>query len=72
MNAALARLPLPHHAVLPNGLRVVGIELPHLHAGHVAVMVRTGPRHETPATHGLSHLCEHMLFRGCGRWKSLA
>jgi predicted Zn-dependent peptidase len=62
--------PVSHHAVLPNGLRVVGVELPHLAGGHAAVLVRTGPRHETPATHGLSHLCEHMLFRGCGRLPS--
>ena len=57
----------PHHQVmLPNGLAVVAVVLPHLSAGWAGVMVRTGPRHEMRPTHGLSHLCEHMLFRGAG------
>ncbi len=53
---------------LRNGLPVVAVELPHLAAGYVSLHVRTGPRHETGATHGLSHVAEHMLFRGAGRW----
>lgn len=55
-----------HHGTLPNGLRVVVVSLPHLSAGYAAVLCRTGPRHERPAVHGISHLCEHMLFRGAG------
>ena len=49
---------------LPNGLRVLSIELPHLHTVSIALYVRTGPRFETPRTNGLSHFVEHMLFRG--------
>jgi predicted Zn-dependent peptidase len=53
---------------LDNGLTVVVVALPHLRAGHATVFVRAGPRYEDKATHGLSHLCEHMLFRGSGPW----
>ncbi|MBI5494659.1 MAG: insulinase family protein [Deltaproteobacteria bacterium] len=56
--------------VLPNGLRVVAVALPHLSTGHAALFTRAGPRHETDATHGLSHFVEHMLFRGCGPWRT--
>lgn len=38
--------------------------LPHLHSVSVVAAVRVGSRYETPETNGLSHLCEHMLFRG--------
>lgn len=39
--------------------------------GHRAVVVvyaRVGARYETPATNGLSHLVEHMIFRGSRRY----
>jgi predicted Zn-dependent peptidase len=50
---------------LANGLRVVTVAMPHLHAANVSVFARTGSRHEAPADHGLAHFLEHMLFRGC-------
>src|SRR5438128_464984 len=37
-----------HKSVLGNGLRVVTVELPHLHAGMLAAYVRAGSRHEDP------------------------
>lgn len=49
---------------LPNGLRVIVLELPHLHSVSHALMVRTGPRYETESTNGISHLVEHLVFRG--------
>jgi predicted Zn-dependent peptidase len=49
---------------LPNGLRVVLAPLPHLHGATVAVLVKVGSRHEDARTNGLSHVLEHMLFRG--------
>lgn len=49
---------------LSNGLDVVTIETPHLHAAAVGLYVRTGSRYETARTNGLSHFVEHMLFRG--------
>jgi predicted Zn-dependent peptidase len=53
--------------VLDNGLRVVTVALPHLHTCALALYLRAGPRHETPAENGLSHVVEHMLFRGTAR-----
>jgi predicted Zn-dependent peptidase len=50
--------------ILPGGLRVVVVQTPHLHSALLTVYVRTGSRHETPATNGLSHLLEHLFFRG--------
>lgn len=49
---------------LENGLRVLLLELPHVHAVSSALLVKTGPRYERPATNGLSHLVEHLVFRG--------
>lgn len=54
--------------VLHNGLRVASIALPHLHTSQVSVFVRCGSRHETPESNGISHLLEHLLFRGSERF----
>ena len=50
--------------VLENGLRVVTVELPHLHSASLVMYARVGSRYESPADNGLSHFLEHMLFRG--------
>ncbi|MCY1080082.1 M16 family metallopeptidase [Archangium lansingense] len=57
-----------HRDVLPNGLRVVTVETPHLHTALLAVYVRTGSRHETAANNGVSHFLEHLFFRGSEGW----
>ena len=51
-------------ATLANGVRVVAIELPHLASGCVSVFVRTGSRHESARDNGISHVIEHMAFKG--------
>ena len=53
-----------HRSLLPNGLRLVTIETPHLHSASIALYARVGARYETRRTNGLSHFVEHMLFRG--------
>ena len=53
-----------HKSVLDNGLRVVTVELPHLHTGMIAAYVRAGSRHEDPVRNGVSHFLEHLFFRG--------
>jgi predicted Zn-dependent peptidase len=53
-----------HKSTLPNGLRIVTVELPHLHTGMIAAYVRAGSRHEDPARNGVSHFLEHLFFRG--------
>jgi predicted Zn-dependent peptidase len=51
-------------SVLPNGLRVTTVSLPHLHTSTVAAFVKVGARFEAPDDNGLSHFTEHMMFRG--------
>ena len=65
--ATILRAPMKdpvHKSVLGNGLRVVTVELPHLHAGMLAAYVRAGSRHEDPRVNGVSHFLEHLFFRG--------
>jgi len=59
-----------HRAGLPNGLRVIVVPQPHLHSASVAVLVKVGARHENTRDNGVSHLLEHMLFRGSARYPS--
>lgn len=49
---------------LANGVRVVTIALPHVDSVQVSVFVRTGSQHEDPAQNGISHVVEHMAFKG--------
>jgi predicted Zn-dependent peptidase len=59
-----------HRAALPNGLSVVTVPQAHLHSASVAVLVKVGARHENVRNNGVSHLLEHMLFRGSARYPS--
>ena len=49
---------------LPNGVRVVTIRLPHSASASVSVFVRTGSRNESARLNGISHVVEHMAFKG--------
>lgn len=49
---------------LPNGVRVITLPMPHLHTAAVSVFVRTGSAHEPAAINGISHVIEHMAFKG--------
>jgi len=51
-------------ATLPNGVRVVAMRLPHLESASVSVFVRTGSANEGPRNNGISHVVEHMAFKG--------
>ncbi len=51
-------------ARLANGLRVVTVDLPHLHTASLVLYVKVGSRLERAEDNGLSHFVEHMLFRG--------
>ncbi len=54
---------------LKNGVVVVTAALPHHARCHVFVQLKGGPVHESDATWGLSHLVEHMVFRGTEKHK---
>lgn len=51
-------------ATLSNGVRVVTIRLPHLDTVSVSVFVRSGSRNENARLNGISHVVEHMAFKG--------
>jgi predicted Zn-dependent peptidase len=53
--------------VLPSGLRVVSERFPGAATAAVGVWVGTGARHEEAGEHGVSHLLEHMAFKGTRR-----
>ena len=52
---------------LPNGLRVVSNHMPHVETVSLGVWVGAGARHERESEHGISHLLEHMAFKGTER-----
>src|SRR5215470_1653103 len=54
-------------AQLPNGLRVVSHHMPHVETVSLGVWIAAGARHERIAEHGISHLLEHMAFKGTER-----
>ena len=49
---------------LDNGLRVVTETMPSTRSVAVSVYVGAGSRYETPEQAGMSHLLEHLLFKG--------
>ena len=57
---------------LPNGLRVATESLSQMETVALAISVDVGARHETPAQHGVSHLLEHMAFKGTPTRNALA
>jgi predicted Zn-dependent peptidase len=52
---------------LSNGLTVVSDPMRQLESAALGVWVNTGSRNETPAQMGISHLLEHMAFKGTAR-----
>ena len=52
---------------LPSGLTVVTDSMPHLQTASLGVWVGSGSRDEQPNEHGISHLLEHMAFKGTKR-----
>ncbi len=49
---------------LASGLAVVTDRMPHLESASLGVWVGAGSRDEKPDEHGISHLLEHMAFKG--------
>jgi predicted Zn-dependent peptidase len=52
---------------LPSGLAVVTDSMPHLQSAALGVWVGAGSRDERADEHGISHLLEHMAFKGTKR-----
>lgn len=52
---------------LGNGLTVASEAMPHLETAAIGVWIGAGSRYESEAEHGISHLLEHMAFKGTTR-----
>jgi predicted Zn-dependent peptidase len=63
-SATTPRAAAPQVATLPNGVRVLTCELPHLASACVSVFVRAGSVHEARRFSGIGHVVEHMVFKG--------
>lgn len=55
---------------LSNGVRVLTIPMPGVESVTALVLVRTGSRNETEEQLGISHVLEHMLFKGTKQYPS--
>lgn len=53
-----------HLATLANGLRVLVIRTPQRQTVDLSVFVHTGSQHEAARDNGISHMVEHMAFKG--------
>ena len=53
---------------LENGLTVILQELRYSPVAAVCITYRAGSLWETPGTRGLSHFCEHMMFKGSAKF----
>lgn len=49
---------------LANGVRLLALPMPHLQSVSVGVFLRVGSRDETSTSNGISHVLEHMAFKG--------
>jgi predicted Zn-dependent peptidase len=52
---------------LANGVRVLVEPHGHVRSAAIGLWCRTGSRHEAPGEEGITHLIEHMLFKGTAR-----
>ena len=49
---------------LPNGLRIVSDYMGTIETASIGAWVAVGTRHEEPKLNGISHLLEHLAFKG--------
>jgi predicted Zn-dependent peptidase len=55
-------------ATLPNGVRILTSPMPHVRSVSIAYFFAVGSRYEDAPLSGVSHLIEHMLFKGTERY----
>ncbi len=56
---------------LPSGVRIVTEAMPSVRSVALGFWIGTGSRYESEEQAGLSHLLEHLLFKGSARYESL-
>ena len=49
---------------LPNGLKIITEQMPHIRSASIGVWLETGSRDEDAEWNGISHFIEHMVFKG--------
>lgn len=54
-------------STLPNGLRIVSTDLPHVESVSMGIWIGVGARYEPKSLSGVSHFIEHLLFKGTRR-----
>jgi predicted Zn-dependent peptidase len=54
-------------SVLPGGVRLLTETMPHVRSATVGIYAEVGSSAEPPQRRGISHLLEHMLFKGTAR-----
>jgi predicted Zn-dependent peptidase len=54
-------------STLPNGIRVITESMPHVRSASLGIWADIGSAAERPEQRGISHLIEHMLFKGTER-----
>ncbi len=63
---------MQRNITLKNGLHATLLQQPHLHSCAIGAYIRVGSRDESPEQWGLTHLLEHMLYRGSRDYPSTA
>ena len=63
----------PSHRLttLDSGIRIVTEAMPSVRSVSVGIWIGTGSRYESTSQAGLSHLLEHLLFKGTDRYESV-
>ncbi|MGA2393100.1 MAG: pitrilysin family protein [Candidatus Lustribacter sp.] len=54
-------------SVLPGGVRLLTEAMPHVRSATLGIFAQVGSAEEPPERRGISHLLEHMLFKGTRR-----
>src|SRR5689334_1413665 len=58
----------PHEHTLANGMKVLLVEVPKAPVATVQVWYKVGSRNEVMGRAGLSHMLEHMMFKGTAKY----
>ncbi|MBK8229796.1 MAG: insulinase family protein [Candidatus Eisenbacteria bacterium] len=57
-----------HETVLPNGLKILAVDRSLSPTATLQVWYKVGSRHERPGITGISHIFEHLMFKGTERF----
>jgi predicted Zn-dependent peptidase len=63
----MTTIPNKRKTVLKNGIRIVTQKMPYARSVTMGVWVNVGARDETVSENGLSHLIEHLIFKGTSK-----